>query len=151
MPNTTSTLEEKRAYHRDWMRARRAAYFTGKSCAQCDSRDRLELDHIDPSTKVYAPASLWGMSDRNPRKRAELAKCQVLCYDCHLAKSRGEWDRAGAKNPAYRWTDDQIREIHAARVNGDIYRRIGERMGASRSAIRQVYVDRAPSLGLTPA
>lgn len=151
MPNTTSTLEEKRAYHRAWMRARRTAYFAGKSCAQCDSRDRLELDHVDPSTKVYQPAALWGMSDRNPKKIAELAKCQVLCRDCHLEKSRGEWDRAGAKNPAYRWTDDQIREIHAARLDGEIYRKIGERMGASKTAIRNAYVSRAPSLGLTPA
>lgn len=149
MPN--STLEEKRSYHREWMRARRAAYFAGKCCAECGSIQRLELDHIDPATKVYAPASLWGMSDRNPRKRAELAKCQVLCYDCHLEKSRRDWDRSGVKNPQYRWTDDQIREIHAARVNGDIYRVIGERMGASKSAVRLAYAKRGPSLGLTPA
>jgi 5-methylcytosine-specific restriction endonuclease McrA len=81
------TGEAKREYQRNWIANRRAEYFLEKWCAHCGSIEDLELDHIDPETKEYPPASLWSMSDGNPKKIAELAKCQVLCEPCHLIKT----------------------------------------------------------------
>jgi hypothetical protein len=43
----------------------------------------MELDHVDPSQKV--DHRIWSWS--KARMDVEVAKCQVLCYDCHLAKS----------------------------------------------------------------
>ena len=68
---------------RKWIAARRAAFFNGKSCAKCGSCGRLELDHIDPETKVHH--SIWSWSES--RRVIETAKCQVLCHACHLDKT----------------------------------------------------------------
>src|SRR5689334_20084212 len=83
--------EQKREYQRQWVAARRAEYFEGKSCAVCGSTEQLELDHIHPDEKKYSPAALWGMSEKNPNRIAELAKCQVLCFDHHKEKTKIWW------------------------------------------------------------
>lgn len=79
-----------KAKHAEYMRKRnariRAEFFTGKSCVQCGATDSLELDHIDPSQKVGH--RIWSWSTE--RRMAEIAKCQVLCTDCHLAKTKAE-------------------------------------------------------------
>ena len=73
----------QRAFMREWLQRRRAAWFAGKTCVRCGSTERLEIDHIDPALKV--DHRLWSWSA--VRREAELAKCQVLCRPCHLAKS----------------------------------------------------------------
>lgn len=75
--------EYRRNYQREWIRARRAAYFSDKSCVICSSTEDLELDHIDPTTKTSH--KIWSWSES--RRLTELAKCQVLCYLCHKAKT----------------------------------------------------------------
>lgn len=78
--------EKQREYQRQWMANRRAEFFTGKACVQCDSTDRLELDHIDRQVKVSH--NIWSWS--RERREAEIAKCQVLCHDCHREKTNGQ-------------------------------------------------------------
>lgn len=78
--------EQRRRYQRKWKAARRAAFYEGKSCVQCGSTEELELDHIDPAAKITH--LIWSWSAM--RRDAELAKCQVLCCKCHLAKTIGE-------------------------------------------------------------
>jgi hypothetical protein len=82
--------EKQREFQKAWRTKRRLAYFEGKSCVVCGSTESLELDHIDPSQKKYNPAAIWGMSDDNPNKIAELAKCQVLCLVHHKEKTK-QW------------------------------------------------------------
>lgn len=79
--------ERKREYQREWMRRRREDFFANKSCVRCGSTDRLELDHIDRATKV--DHKIWSWS--KARQEKELAKCQVLCYDCHKVKTKTEF------------------------------------------------------------
>lgn len=55
----------------------------GGVCNKCNSSDHLEVDHIDPATKVNS--RIWSWS--HARIREELAKCQLLCYACHKKKS----------------------------------------------------------------
>lgn len=45
----------------------------------CGSIENLEVDHIDSSTKVGHNVWSW----KQERRDEELAKCQVLCKDCH--------------------------------------------------------------------
>ena len=73
-------------------RARRRATLQsilGDACAWCSSDERLEFDHKDPATKSF---KLSGRALDKPWKEllAELEKCQLLCHDCHMAKSAGE-------------------------------------------------------------
>lgn len=81
------TGEQKKEYQRKWQAARRAKFFEDKVCVVCGSTARLELDHINPEEKRYNPAALWGMSETNPNRIAEIEKCQVLCYEHHKEKT----------------------------------------------------------------
>lgn len=59
-------------------------------CRHCGSTERLEIDHIDPSTKQYKPNTLWKHCSKAIRDM-ELAKCQVLCHSCHWDKTRKDY------------------------------------------------------------
>jgi 5-methylcytosine-specific restriction endonuclease McrA len=82
--------DEKRAYNREWTAKRRAFYIVemGGKCVECGSTEKLEVDHIDPATKLCNPTRLWSRTDEFIR--AELAKCQLLCKSCHQKKTSAE-------------------------------------------------------------
>ena len=73
---------QQRAYQRRWIAQKRTAYLAGKVCSHCDATDRLEVHHKDPSEKLSH--RIWSWSEK--RRAEELAKCIILCYDCHKAQ-----------------------------------------------------------------
>lgn len=80
--------EYMQEYQRRWMIERRMEWINENGpCVDCGSWERLEVDHVDRSTKKLSPAALWGMSRTNPKRVAELAKCVARCYDCHKNKT----------------------------------------------------------------
>lgn len=79
--------EKQREYQKQWMASRRADFFKDKSCVECKSVENLELDHIDPSKKITHNIWSWSKS----RREEELAKCQVLCKECHKEKTREQF------------------------------------------------------------
>lgn len=82
-----ATKEEQREYQRQWMAKRRQNWIDENGpCVECNSTDQLEVDHINPEDKELQPRDLW--SRRKEVRETELAKCQVLCYDCHLKKTQ---------------------------------------------------------------
>lgn len=88
-------------YQRAWIARRRSAWIEsqGGACVMCGSTDALEVDHVDPSTKLCNPTKIWS---RNAAFRlAELSKCQVLCHDCHLDKTFTDTDRAHGTSYRY--------------------------------------------------
>lgn len=78
--------EYLRNYRRQWMRNRRLEFFTGKVCVLCSSSEKLELDHINPADKITH--SIWSWTES--RRLVEISKCQVLCKECHKAKTAKE-------------------------------------------------------------
>ena len=74
---------KRREYARLWIAKRRADFFANKSCIKCKSKEKLELDHINPSTKISH--NIWSWSEE--RRLAEIKKCQVFCYACHQIKT----------------------------------------------------------------
>ena len=62
----------------------------GGKCVRCGSTDRLELDHRIKKDKSFNITQFWGLSLEKYDK--ELAKCQLLCHDCHVRKSFEEKD-----------------------------------------------------------
>lgn len=78
------TGQEKRDYDRIWRAKRRTNFFTGKSCVECGSKEKLELDHIDPAEKITH--NIWSWS--KVRRDLEIAKCQILCQKCHKEKTK---------------------------------------------------------------
>ena len=72
-----------------------------KGCAKCGYKAHpaaLHLNHIDPTTK-HKPGSCnaydagWGRS----RLKAELAKCEVLCANCHSIVTHDQNVRVGIR------------------------------------------------------
>ncbi len=93
----------KKKYANEWQRKtilkRRTAYFAGKKCAHCGSTERLELDHIDPRSKVNKNdhGKVWKLCEE--KRSLELAKCQPLCRLCHIKKSAHEHSVAKKGKP----------------------------------------------------
>ena len=88
-------------YMNDYMKRRyslrreKAIAKLGGKCVHCGSCNNLHFDHIDPSTKVATIARMSSMSA--VKFNAEIDKCQLLCEDCHKAKSNAEGS-TGNKN-----------------------------------------------------
>ena len=68
------------------MKQRRAEYFDGKKCVECNAKNNLTLDHIDRNTKISHKIWSWMQEKRD----AELKKCQILCVKCHKEKTKKE-------------------------------------------------------------
>ena len=100
----------RRTYAAAWTARRRADWFAGKTCAQCGSSENLQLDHIDPATKVSH--RIWSWAE--PRRVAELAKCQPLCATCHTHKSAVDGARAGERNSQAKLTAADVMAIRAS-------------------------------------
>jgi 5-methylcytosine-specific restriction endonuclease McrA len=63
----------------------------GGKCVSCGACDDLQLDHIDPKTKLYNISHIYSMSEKI--FWAEVAKCQLLCSKCHKEKTIRDFDR----------------------------------------------------------
>jgi 5-methylcytosine-specific restriction endonuclease McrA len=75
---------KQQEYQRKWVSNRRATWLAENGpCIKCKSWDELEVDHINPLTKVDHRIWSWSLI----RRTEELKKCQVLCRGCHLEKS----------------------------------------------------------------
>jgi hypothetical protein len=68
----------------------------GGKCARCGSLENLEVDHID-STKKEKDLMTQLYCYALEKFMAELLKCQILCHDCHLQKTRECGDNTGGK------------------------------------------------------
>jgi hypothetical protein len=88
---TNARREYLRNYQRQWMADRRTAWFANKSCGKCGSTHELHIHHRDPAEKVSN--RVWSWSE--PRRLAELAKCEVLCRSCHEEHHAAQLRRHG--------------------------------------------------------
>lgn len=74
-------------------------------CAICGVKYKyyqMDLDHIDPTKKKYTVSKLVQNAKCSEETlRAEIAKCRVLCANCHrevthqqAKENKGKWRRA---------------------------------------------------------
>jgi hypothetical protein len=47
----------------------------------------MEFDHRDPKTKLFALTSSRAMLKRREELLAEIAKCDIVCANCHRARN----------------------------------------------------------------
>jgi hypothetical protein len=86
--------EQYNEYMRTYLLARyhkrrsEAVISLGGRCAVCGVTEELEIDHTDPALKSFDISKLWSVS--RERFEAELEKCQVLCKQHHVEKTRRE-------------------------------------------------------------
>ena len=83
--------EKYNAYHKEYQlkryhqRRAEAIQKLGGKCSVCGIVADLEIDHIDYKLKEIPINKLWGVSQQ--RFWNEIAKCQLLCYKHHKAKT----------------------------------------------------------------
>jgi len=86
---------DKKIRQRNRISKRRKDWFDANGpCKNCGSTEKLEADHIDPSTKISD--KFWSWSEQ--RMNEELEKCQVLCKNCHEDKTLKEQGREESKH-----------------------------------------------------
>lgn len=82
--------------HRKWLKDHRDRKLDilkqGKSCTLCseDFPECLDFHHKDPSTKSFTIAS--GLNKPLAEIMAEVAKCDILCANCHRRRHAMERD-----------------------------------------------------------
>ncbi len=81
--------ERRRRELREWWSELKAT----KSCERCGERapECLHFHHLDPSTKEFDLGDAAAHGRSKERILAEIAKCAVLCANCHL---KLHWDEA---------------------------------------------------------
>lgn len=83
---------ERNKRTKDSLRGRMLDYLHDKACARCGTSDArvLEFDHIDPATKSFSIARGIASTLSWERILVEIAKCQILCANCHKIKTAQE-------------------------------------------------------------
>ena len=86
--NTTERKDAlRKRYHQALSEAKEQL---GGKCVKCGTIENLQFDHIHPKDKLFAITKQLLMSDRK-KFQEELDKCQLLCCDCHLEKTKQSW------------------------------------------------------------
>lgn len=62
----------------------------GGKCVRCGSKENLHFDHKNKKQKTLDIAH--SIDTKEDILLKEIKKCQLLCKDCHLAKTKEEWD-----------------------------------------------------------
>jgi 5-methylcytosine-specific restriction endonuclease McrA len=81
------TKEERRKYNlnRYYTEKEKIIKSLGGECVICKSKNKLEIDHINPNTKLFEVSLLLSYSKDVVKK--EVLKCQILCKECHITKT----------------------------------------------------------------
>lgn len=102
-PRLSLTVEQKRERNNTWKRLHRLANkekaiaHMGGRCAHCDGvfhSSAFDFHHTDPSKKDVDPGALLAYTE--DKLYAELAKCILLCANCHRIH---HFNEANANNP----------------------------------------------------
>ena len=103
-------------YVRENRERRRAEALSDKACADCGKSEpevRLQGHHRDPTTKGSNMAQMWNASPE--RMLEELAKCDILCEQCHKARHAApHGTRARYKSELWRCRCDECTEASRA-------------------------------------
>lgn len=109
-------------YQQNKRKERRAHYIEkfGGKCEKCGSTKNLQFDHKNRSTKSFAISRYWLVSIEKLEK--ELAKCQLLCGDCHLKKTIQENGGAAQHGTKSMYNNHSCRCGNCKKANTNYYR-----------------------------
>lgn len=86
-------MKNSKEYNRKYYYKRRNAIieYLGGKCKKCNSKENLEIDHINKKTKSFNITKRLTLNSSIVQD--ELKKCQLLCKECHLNKSVSEKEK----------------------------------------------------------
>lgn len=67
-------------------------YKASKPCLDCGRKYPsyvMDFDHRDPSTKEFSVSSAFRVGTSKERVEAEIAKCDLVCANCHRERTHG--------------------------------------------------------------
>ena len=94
-------MRDRNAYMREYLRKRWKARkevamdHLGGVCVRCGTKENLAFDHIDPTTKYQQVSRMSTASEE--RFWNEVAKCQLLCTECHRLKTLDDLGQKDAR------------------------------------------------------
>lgn len=90
-------------YFRDYYARRKAEYveLLGGQCNSCGASENLQFDHRNPEDKAFSISKLMNYSKASVLE--ELERCQLLCANCHLEKSKEEGSLGGEPHNKGKW------------------------------------------------
>lgn len=126
---------ESRARALAKLKSTRAQWFKENGpCRECQSWERLELDHTNPDQKVSH--TVWSWSKE--RRELELRKCQPLCYKCHKKKTAIQVSQKTTGRimlSLRKISDKQVLQAVLLRKTGKTVRYIAAKLGVKHSTI----------------
>ena len=105
-------------YHRRMAEAKESL---GGMCVFCGSTENLEIDHIDPTTKLFTLGSKLA-SVSETKYLIEIVKCQLLCHVCHMSKSISEAGKQRKAHGRYTMYRQGCRCDECKKANNDYQR-----------------------------
>lgn len=137
----TRNIETRRKWFRERYHSRRAEAIRllGSKCVQCNSTDNLEIDHVDPGSKVHKFTYYTYLS--HDKFIEEVGKCQLLCQKCHREKSKIDGSshkgkRLGEHCNLSKLTELDVIEIRRLAAENDFsYRDIASMFEVSKSNV----------------
>lgn len=106
-PERIRKRKERREQAQRDARAWLLDYLLIHPCVDCGEGDPVVLDFDHLRDKVLAVSTMLRLGYALARIRAEVAKCEVRCANCHrrmTAKRNGAWWRSGRPD----WTDNPL-------------------------------------------
>ncbi len=86
MPYKDKTKQRK--YQLKYLKERRLAWlYANGPCKVCATFKKLECSFIDKKKTDKKTAGIWSLSEIKRKKI--LARCEVLCHKCAMARARG--------------------------------------------------------------
>ena len=131
--------EKQRDYQRSWMveRKRRALNYLVNQCVYCGTTKNLEIDHVEPTSKTCPIAGL--LSHKWETVVAELDKCQVVCHDCHVRKTKTDGSVAiGEKVGTSKLSAEEVRTIRRLAKTELTQREIGAMFNVDYSTVGRI-------------
>jgi hypothetical protein len=144
------TKSEYNRARRQKVRAFLSVYLQDRCCESCGEADPccLSFHHRPGTAKAFKIADSASKRVSIKALQAELAKCEVLCANCHLKHHNGmHWEaRSVKREPEQRehpkrvkLSSTQIREIHALLAAGEQSQdTIAEMFGISQAVMSRI-------------
>lgn len=81
-------------------------------CGRCFPPECMDFDHVEKGSKDYNVAAMWRWISME-RLKAELAKCELVCSNCHRTRTKKRGYTGGRKSKILADLQRDVTEVRA--------------------------------------